>query len=831
MKSDTKNLNIAQITQPLEVQKAFWIQSQSTLNTDPGSLSVKFELHGAINIDLLQNAWQTVVARHDMLRATINTNAKGSPLLVIHKNREVAAHFKEAVDKFPSVDLSLDKLPSNKLFHRRVAEEQIELCWHCHHALLDGWSSQLVLQDFIDTYNALRATGESNSIEKPAQADYIQIHRSLLHEDTEQACTYWRSTLNQYNHPALLAHSASGSNKIINKTAVSLLANDDTVSEISALCKNNNVTTASLIQLLWATILGRLNKQQDIVIGLATSGRATHIQGIESAIGPLAQVCPMRLQLDNDTSLHELVAITRNRQFDALQYQHIGLQKIQTMAEPACRHRLFDSLLVIENLPMTTAANAEHPNDNVRLLAYQSEIVSTYPLTITVIPAENWQIRIDYDESRFTEQWIDSLQKVFSTAVKKTPEHWHEKLDKTASVLDQFQLDHPDKRAFELRNTTDQFRNEFIDTLIGPKNQLELELIAIWEDTLQVRPISMNSGFYDIGGSSLLALQLVQSIKTKLQADLPVSLFFSNPTPALCAQALEDQKDSIKPIPYVIGFNSQQNKPGLFCLHAGGGHAMFYKDFAQYLSVQTPCYAIQPKGIDGKEEPLTTIEQMASFYIAEIKKVQPRGPYHLLCYCFGGALILEMTNQLKAQNDEVGCLIIADAPSPVPASHPMAKIGWKPYLLYEYFLQQRWDYLYQAAMTQLEKLNYVIRSNNKTLTDDDSIHNYVARVQTACEISFTNYRAKAIEHPVFFINAEDSDSRFSNAVYMRNWKRLTPNLSHHYVKGDHRTIFNQPYVHGTAQVVSEIISCYQKDHTPTEWTTSITSNSLSLSES
>jgi thioesterase domain-containing protein len=73
-----------------------------------------------------------------------------------------------------------------------------------------------------------------------------------------------------------------------------------------------------------------------------------------------------------------------------------------------------------------------------------------------------------------------------------------------------------------------------------------------------------------------------------------------------------------------------------------------------------PFYGLQARGLDGTQTHLTAIEEMASHYLREIASVQPRGPYFLGGFSFGGLVAYEMAQQLRARGEEVGLLVLFD---------------------------------------------------------------------------------------------------------------------------------------------------------------------------
>jgi len=816
--------NVSNIVKATNDQRAYWVCAANAEQKDPGALSVKFGFAGFIDQALLEEAWTATVSRYQMLRASLNPGPRGQILLVVRSVSPSIIKFHDSDSNTEPVSIGLSDITCHQLHCDYADEKQVELTWYCHHALVDGWSALIVIQDFLNIYNAKVA---QKAIPAKPEQDYLDTLQIFKKVDSTETRDYWRAYLRKLNHPSLLCHTASGVVKNQNKVAERVLAESDRILQLGELATEHGVTVYSILQLAWALIISNMIGRDDLAIGIAASGRNPDIPNIDKVVGPLSTVSPMRIKIDNNCTVAQLVGAIQENSFRCIEHQHIGLMDILELAEPACQHRLFDALLVLENLPipelsgeidLLSESNKEcdsiqktGTDKTVSLSYFHSGIVSQYPLTLTVVLDKQWRLRVDFDDERFSEQWVDQVLNAFESTLNTIASHWTKPVSLVKDNLNLVCPAHPDSRAIDLPNTPDRFKDDLIHEIVGPTNKVELDMLVLWEDLLQVRPISMTDHFFDIGGNSLLALKLVDQIEKRFDLPFDISIFFTNPSPRDCVEKLEDTTTGEVPIPCVLPL-SNGNRPALFCLHAGGGHAMFYRDFANLLHADIPCYAIQPKGIDGRETPINNIPQMAAHYIEEIRRVQARGPYHLLCYCFGGALILEMSKQLRNDGHEIGCLLVADAPSPVPARHPMAKFGWKAYLLYEYIVQKRFDYFWQVSFTQIQKLRHKFKSLQPAATTDNALR-HVEIVQQACEQSFCHYRALKCDHNIQFLNAENTDKRFSNSVYMRNWKTLAPNQKNYTINGDHRLIFNRPYVQDTASLVSDILSeydCHEK---------------------
>ena len=788
----------AAILTPTATQRAFWIFSGDDYRNDAAVLVVNFAVDLPFDHELINSAWKRTISQHDMLRASINPDKSDEPLLVIRvqspQNVTVLTD-----STAPVADVNLAKAPTHKLYCRHDGN-RINFVWHCHHALLDGWSAHLVLNDLVRNYSQLLNPQAANDKDDSTKLSYINAHRLLLKLDITSSQNYWEEYLQGFKQPALLTHAASS--KGVRRVSTATILQQNAAQELNALCKASGVTTACVIQMLWSYIISILCLRDDVVIGTAVSGRPPAIPNIETVAGCFATVAPARVHFDRNLTIKATLQKLQIKLFEAAEHQFIGLQSIIAELDNDCNPRLFDSLLVVESFPETTsfAGIPAKNGDRSAISNYQSDVVSSYPLTVTISPATDWTIRCDFQDNQFNIEWIESLQHTFCGLLETVIENWQAPLSSIDKTVESILTEHPNPIALQAGNSHGVLKEQVFDTLEGPVNDVELEMIALWEEVLHLRPVSMDARFFDIGGTSLHAVTLIERVSKALNYRIPASLFLGNPTPRACAAFLLRAEESPAPMKSLVPLNKaareNSREPGLYCLHSGGGHAMFYREFAQRLPGQTPCFALQPRGIDGREAPDTSVKEMASHYLAEIKSQNPDGPYHLLCYCLSGALVLEMAHQLKKQGLQAGHLIIVDAPSPVPAAHPVAKLGWSAYLIYELVIQRRWDMLQSALKHRVEKKKLASAS-------EPGQHKALSGVQQACKQGFTDYRAKPTDLPVTFLQ---NTGALSQAIYMRNWPKLTPNANIISIDGDHRFLFDLPEATNTAKIIGSIIS-------------------------
>jgi amino acid adenylation domain-containing protein len=198
---------------------------------------------------------------------------------------------------------------------------------------------------------------------------------------------------------------------------------------------------------------------------------------------------------------------------------------------------------------------------------------------------------------------------------------------------------------------------------VAPRDELELALAGIWQKALGIKNLGVNDNFFELGGHSLLAAQLFSEIERKLGYKLPLAILFEAPTIEGVSSIIR-QKNWKTKWSVLVPIQTRGTKPPLFLVHGAEGNVLLYKNLASHLGEDQPVYGIQSQGLDGTQLMHHTFENMAQFYINELKSAQPRGPYYLGGYCLGGAIAFEMAQQLSQGGEKTGLLALFDSYSP-----------------------------------------------------------------------------------------------------------------------------------------------------------------------
>ncbi len=281
-----------------------------------------------------------------------------------------------------------------------------------------------------------------------------------------------------------------------------------------------------------------------------------------------------------------------------------------------------------------------------------------------------------------------------------------------------------------------------------PRSAIEVQVMRIWEQVLGQSPIGMEDDFFDLGGDSLQAAELVFRIRQLFERELPLdTLWFRGRTVrGLARLLLEDEADPVwcRPVP----FKRIGDMAPLFCLPVAGGHLYFYDALARHIGPDRPVYGLPPRGLDGRQPAQTSVEAMADFAIGQMRTIQPAGPYHLVGFCGGGVLAFEVARQLRSQGEEVGLLALVDSPMPARWAGMLEDLGAP---------KERWR-LVQERVYAIT-LNALRMPRLRRLKGVGESHRW----------ALWSYRPRPLDGRILLINPRD-DPRVRRSE--RNWRPL-----------------------------------------------------------
>ena len=337
--------------------------------------------------------------------------------------------------------------------------------------------------------------------------------------------------------------------------------------------------------------------------------------------------------------------------------------------------------------------------------------------------------------------------------------------------------------------------------LPGPApTDTETGLIQIWQQMLHTEQVGLDDDFFDLGGHSLIAVQVMSRIETETGRRLPLSTLFEYPTVRELAQLLgaDELTQTHKSL---VPIRPQGSLVPIYVIHGIGLNLLNFQSLVAYMNPEQPIYGLQARGLDGTEAPLDNMETIAATYLAEVLAQNPTGPYALAGYSFGGYVAYEMARQLKATGREVKMVGMFDtnAQELVTARSPVVRLVKKAA---RQFPKMRWivgSLLKRPTQTIRYQRDYVLRQVNQLLCavglaqpKPETDVEYLNHIIEKHEIAYKNYVLQPYDGTLDLFRATDRLYFVDDFQYL-GWKDYAlGGVRVHDVPGDHETLMLPP---------------------------------------
>ncbi len=349
-----------------------------------------------------------------------------------------------------------------------------------------------------------------------------------------------------------------------------------------------------------------------------------------------------------------------------------------------------------------------------------------------------------------------------------------------------------------------------------PETATQKAVAEIFAEVLKREQVGLHDNFFELGGHSLLAIQLFHKIQERFKVSFPLATLFRASTVRQISDLILSGKADV-PHSSIVQLKSGAGGPPLFIMPGGDGHSMVFSTLANRLDMDRAIYGLELQGLDGKKEPHSTIEDMASYFIELVQSVQSQGPYHLIGYSLGGRIAFEMALQLTERGQQVDTLVIIGAPAPgyvQNSRYRLVRLG----LLGMHFLHapvwQKWEYLvYRAGHVRTRIRRWRERQTRRATTSpyERSLLANVKRVfECACEAVRTyrpgaRYSGKILLIQEMMMTSQDPLYRYL-IPGQAGWDRyVTGGIEIVRVHAGHTSMLKEPYVDSLAAAIRDYV--------------------------
>lgn len=677
-------------------QRRLWFLDQLEGERGVYNLSAGLRISGELDPDALDRAVNLIIRRHETLRTTFVMADGGpvqriAPCLTIVSEKadltgvsqaEETSALRQRAEAAARTGFDLERGPLLRTVLIRLSPDRVTgrprhaLIFTMHHITADGWSMGLFIREFTTFYTDYAAGRHPSPADPPIQyRDYSRWQRRwLTGERLARHLDYWKKRLAgappelylPFDHPRPAVRSGNG-------RLAGFKIDRDLTAKLRRMSRQSNATLFMTLLTAYAILLCRLSGQNEIMVGVPTANRDR--TEIEPLIGFFVNTLVHRLDLSGNPQFQHLLkrisrAVLNDQAHQALPFERL-VEALRPERRPG-RSPLFQVMFALQNIePQAIKIKG------LKITPLE-QTYSTAKFDLTLLVQERNE-RLDcaweYSTDLFKAATIDRMTEKFGRLLRAIADRPERCIDLPEEKNRIRRSKDPAERlpdstipaaVFPEQTPTRALNGEIAGkhSYLAPRNLQELMLQHLWEKVLGARPIGVTDNFFNIGGHSLLAADLIGKVRKQFDRNLPVAAIFKAPTIEAMAMLLRTDQRPGHWTP-LLALQTEGRHPPLFCIHPAGGGSVFYADLARHLTPEHPVYGLQPRGLEDESQGFhTRVEEMAGCYVEAVSAQFPKGPYQLAGSSFGGLVAFEMAHMLTAMGKEVALLALMDTYTP-----------------------------------------------------------------------------------------------------------------------------------------------------------------------
>ncbi|MER7668256.1 amino acid adenylation domain-containing protein [Kitasatospora sp. NPDC096128] len=662
-----------------------WLLARPGETTAGLQASVALRVRGRLDVPALEAALGDVASRHEILRTTFPGQAT-----TVHQHVHDSAAVRltpvpAAEEELPGLLAELAERPFDltrdlpwrcDLF--AVAEREHVLALTVHRIAADEDSLDVYFRDLAAAYGARRAGRVPERAPLTLQfADYAIWERLLLEGEREpesligEQASFWRDHLAGIDGDTVLPFDRPRP-AVPSRQAdtVALRLDGPAHARLLAAVDSAGADAHQLVHAALAMLLTRFGAGEELVIG-TTLPRDEDLIDLEPMIGPFARPFPLRTDVAGDPTFLEVLTRVQETVRDARQHLDVPFERIVDLLDlPASlsRHPVFQVGLEVAEEDAGAWAATELPALRTSVEPGRPEAIELdLVFKLTEHRDEDDQgAGIDgdlrYATDLFDRATAQSLARRLVRVLEQVAQDPHRRVSDLDLLLDDAERERPAEAPAVWSGSVPPVVADLAQA--GPLGALVLD-----DRLLPVAPGAVGD-LYVTGpaaDASLADRTLACPFGPEGRRMLRTGSLARWSAAGTLTLLGERRRSSATPktatgdFEVLLPLRPGGDRPPLFCVHASGGLSWNYGPLLRELPANQPVYGIQARGLARTEALPGGVEEMAADYVAQIRTVQPTGPYHLLGWSLGGRIAQAMAAQLEAEGERVGVLALLDA--------------------------------------------------------------------------------------------------------------------------------------------------------------------------
>jgi len=764
-----------------------WLHEQLAAGAPIYNESLTIHYRGLVDPALLERCFNEVTRRHEIWRSAF-PRIDGRIVQRIDSKIHLPVPFadlshlpvaeREVESKRIGTEdvrrpFDLNVAPLFRVHLVRMAKDYSRIYLAMHRLVFDCASIEHVLIQELGALYTAYSAGQSSPLPEPAlqYGDYAAWkERQIGSESYAAQMEYWRVNLPQDLPPLELpAARPLPANPTWRSEMETCTIPSQQMAALKALATHEGVTPYILLLAVFQVLLYRSTGQEEIVIGGKTNARTR--PEFVPLLGSVLNTIVLRTRCEGHLSFREFLSNVKSVVLAALAHSELPFDDIVRELAPGNvpgRHPLFQTLFSMRAL-FTSFPDGWDLTD--------MEVHSG---------ASYFDLFVEFSEqpNTFTGRFVYSIDLFDRPAIQRLVEHFQVLLrellaDPDRAISPVAQRKERQRRASEFGDIYRVHEPELraATEFVPPADVIEERLVNVWQELIGIEPIGVTANYFDLGGHSLIALELFSEIKSRFGVELPLATLFHAPTIRTMAGLIRDSGARKVDSP-IVPIQPLGTKPAIYCIGAVGGEVMLFRRLSQLLGPDQPMYGLQPFSLGDR---LSSVETIAAGYLEELAQQGEHRPFALVGYSFGGLVAIEMARQLRKNGKPIAVLALIDTPY-TPGCKAMEPMKARIHRYMYHLNQSRKGFQGLGYLVDRFRFTFLRKVRVAGIALPQAETDFVGRQMLAAE----KYQPEPYTGRVYMFRAS-SRSELLDAPNL-GWGKILPDLRIEDVPGDHGTI-------------------------------------------
>ncbi|WJK47548.1 amino acid adenylation domain-containing protein [Chitinophagaceae bacterium DXS] len=376
------------------------------------------------DIAMFRKSWQYVLRRHSILRSGFYYESFSVPVQCVYTDVQLPLELLDysqlckedqdaAIRQYSKEDrqrgFDVESAPLMRMCLINLGAGRYYMLWTVHHLILDGWSTSILMEEFMKFYEQLSS---GMAIEEKPEDRYEDYIHYLESRDQQAEQLYWRQYLeNTAQHTQLpFIGSSIRRTKGAGEYKEEEIALDEAATAvIQGYARQHHITVNTLMQGVWASLLHCYTGSSDVMYGVTVSGRPAELPGMEQRVGMYINTLPLRSRMDGEEHIVDWLQQLQEEQLTSRQHQYSSLNDIRHWT--GLQGDLFDTLLVFENYPVSKVLSSRQWHLQAEEIMVEEQ--TNYPLTIVIGSTDQIHIRFCYNATLLDPEYAKRISAHF----------------------------------------------------------------------------------------------------------------------------------------------------------------------------------------------------------------------------------------------------------------------------------------------------------------------------------------------------------------------------------------------------------------------------------